>query len=277
MSVLKHIVLTLLLCALCSCSSSIKSPAPVAVTELKPPLSLKIINEQNDSATLRVTAGVTSRAKELKAPVLIRMVGYNGDASVRVIERPIVLPKGTQAQMHPSQVEGVAQSLERGKQIEVPLSISTEGVTHYQVELVWGGDASSAIASKMNKRSISDIAIDSSSEPRLANVKVMPQLKDCPEGSECPLSYIVEGVVENSTAKPLSEVRFGVGFAWVADGEVFDPSMIPQDEDEVKLTGLNLRAGQRKPIRLVLDRSVPPVKGGRYEPVVRISSFDHMK
>lgn len=109
----------------------------------------------------------------------------------------------------------------------------------------------------------------------LRNLKVEKIKQECSE-PPCPVMFKLAAELVNTSSEVLNRVSFGVGYIWAPAGKQLDlSSRIPDNEEKVVLSGLGLKPGVSKQLKLLLDRAVPDrSEKGEFKPVLRITSSE---
>jgi len=231
------------------------------------PFSLQLYDEINDGQVLHIRGGITAQTSWKVSEVVLRLSGmYNGQPSrVSFHELSELLELlGDEEQDKLIRTSGVDELvIVPDQEVMFSLSIPVEGISDYQLELLWGKVAASYAASK-NNTSAGRLAIQ--------DVKVAAEESEC-STPPCGLVYRIEGNLINTGSAVVEKAVLGVGFVWQASDHQLDlKRVVPENEEAIVLSGLALQPGDVQPIRLAVDRSVPSFEGGEYTPVVRVIS-----
>ncbi len=226
------------------------------------PFALDVIEDVNDGAQLHVHGQIRSQTAWPIEDLVVRMSGgREGESKTLSFYRlPDLINKGQGAP---------AGVLEPGKSWDFYLSVPSKDLSDYQLELLWGKEAKAAILTERPTVSAENLG----QGLELQNMKVERIVRSCLR-EPCPSTYRISARLFNGSDKVVQTAQLGVGFLWAPKGQNLDLSgQIPEDEENVNVTGLNLQARQARPLSLDLDKTVPKVEGGEYVPSVRILSF----
>ncbi|MCB0318580.1 MAG: hypothetical protein KDD56_07470 [Bdellovibrionales bacterium] len=214
------------------------------------PLTVEIKNEVNDGRNLHVIAEVSAKHRWTISGVAARLSGIQ--AGQEVVYKQEVLAK----------LLGVDSDtvLAPGEPVSFSLSIPSEGLSDYQVELLWGEAARTTAGADVNQAAVTSVS--------LKNLRVEAVPATCPR-SPCGVSFEISGDVFNEGHTTVEAFVLGVGFVG-REGGVDLSRRIPENEELVDVTGLQLSSGASRPIHLVIDRPVSLEEADRYRPVVRI-------
>jgi hypothetical protein len=211
------------------------------------PFVLSVAKEENDGQTLRVVADVIPQVAWPSDNAMVRLATYRNGALLQERYFPIA------AALAPSQEEFKSQ-----EKVSLAMQVPSVGMTDYQLELLWGEEA----------LRISE-QLQSEARPllRISELEIERKREEC-NGFPCDIVFVLRGVVENTGQEVLGDIVLAVGFIRV-DGDV----KRPENEEKVPLSGLELAAGDKRPLRLVIDRRIPETEAGKYKPVLRIAAF----
>lgn len=224
------------------------------------PFTLEIVEELNDGANLHIHGRVQSATAWPADDVVVRLSGMRAGEARKVSFYPLAK---LQQQKPDSQL--AAQVLPNTP-LDFYLSVPSAELTDYQLEVLWGKEAKS-VQPKTNSA-----AGQEKEGLVLQSINVQRLIPNC-VAAPCPSTYRLVGSLFNNSSEEVQRVELGVGFVWVPTGTNLDlSSQIPQDEENVEITGLNLAPQQSRPFKLDIDRVVPEVPDGSYQPVVRVLS-----
>jgi hypothetical protein len=260
-----------LLAVFAACSHAPVDPpteAPPAVLQKAPteplsPFSLRVVDDLNDGNTLHIHGRIESEANWPAEDIMVRLTGFRKGEQGGVSNYP--LPK-----LLRKDEESESPQVSPGAPLDFYVSIASAGITDYQLELLWGKEAH---AQDIEPVAVSTGKTAPAPEVALQALSVERRIQQCPDRT-CPSAYSVSGQLLNSGGTIIHTVSLGVGFVWVPQGAKLDLSgQIPEDEERIEITGLNLEPRQSRPFKLDIDRAVPTLSGGSYQPVVRIVSM----
>jgi hypothetical protein len=142
----------------------------------------------------------------------------------------------------------------RNFEVHMPVGAARE----YQLELVWGEDARAAVQAEAVK----------ALQIRAFRSEHVPVT--CPEGA-CPEKLVLHGKLFNSGTLRVNAATLGVSIHWVPEGAELDlASRIPENEERVEISSLNLEAGSERDFSFEIDGALPRQAGGVFAPFVRI-------
>jgi hypothetical protein len=149
-------------------------------------------------------------------------------------------------------------TVEAGSTIETVLTIPAASISDYQLEMVWGDE--------------------DGTEPAVMAALVLQDIETrknllC-NSTPCQIAYGMRGKLYNAGKSKVSEAELGIGYVFVEQGGSLDLSgIIPENEEVLRIPGLNLGPGGAKPFTLKLSRTVPERSDGAYVPVIRVISY----
>lgn len=237
--------------------------APVA----QAPLTLEVKRATNDGMALHVFARVTAHTDWDSSAVLVRLAGLNQGEVIREVSQSL-----SRAVLQPDVMVGSEERPEHlaaGKSLDVYLSIAAQGITDYQIELLWGAEA---VALAGNSRGLAENIVPPSSRQNVSveNPRVERRKKACAM-APCPVTLNLSVDLVNTGPDVISRVLLAVGFVWVEPGQRVDFSAPkPENEESVEIGPLQLGGGQSQTVRLVFDRPIPGPLGKDLWPVVRV-------
>lgn len=178
-----------------------------------------------------------------------------------------------------------------GKRVVALLELPAEGLREYQVRCSWGEDAQKLASSpnsseKAVRQEATAPALPSQSSYQHSDAalqEIAPlllqdfnyEIEEPPcKKTPCERFFTLFATLRNNAPQTLLEVNLAAGFVWLNEGEKFPPvldnSPLREGEEVIQLRNLNLRSGALKALRIAVDRPVPELEGGRYEPYLRI-------
>lgn len=226
------------------------------------PFALEIVEDRNDGTYLHVHGRVKSEAAWPSDDVV---VGVNG---VSAGEPKHLAFYRLRSLIQRSDAEDRALLAPR-EPVDFFLSVPSHGLSDYQIELLWGKEAKAALGRNTPAARTANAAGLVIQELRTERV-----VRSCPQ-EPCAANYKLSGMLFNSSNQSIVSAKLGVGFLWVPEGASLDfTAQIPEDEETVEISGLNLQSQQSRPFNLELDRAVPGVSGGKFVPSVRVLSYN---
>jgi len=254
---LNHAVYTFLLAAcITSCSSIEPSTNNVLLHSQAPPaqpFTLKILDELNDGTNFHLRGRVIAKARWDLSQAVVRLTGIKNGQVVNTTHSPL-LPfvksenSISYTRHHPPQ------------DFTFSLSIPSNTITDYQLELLWGAEARGYIA---KKEKYSPNAL------QLRNVKTERRLR-CTK-TPCQVAYRITGELINAGTTPINSATLGVGFVdrTLQATQPFS-APIPNNETEVVMAEVALAPGASRLIKLDLDQTISEDEEKKYKPVVRV-------
>lgn len=252
-------------CTLCACASknpnlpTAEKPALTKIVEPTSPFTLEIVEELNDGTNLHIHGRVQSAADWPAEDVVVRLSGMQSGEAKKVAFYP--LNKLQQKSESPT-----LSRVAKGAPVDFYLSVPSAQLTDYQLELLWGREAKTILPAS------NTAAGNQAQGLLLQSLNVQRLIPNC-SAPPCPSTYRLAGNLFNNSNQVVQQAELGVGFIWVPKGANLDLSaQIPQDEENVEISGLNLAPQQSRPFNLDIDRVVPEVPNGSFQPVVRVIS-----
>jgi hypothetical protein len=225
------------------------------------PFELKISDEFNDGKRLHVVGIVNVFTEWKSKDAVIRLSGlHNGEV---LTESFIALDKLIEASLTKE-----IKTVSKGQQT-FSLSISADGVSDYQVEVLWGADA---------KPYLDILTKEAPGELVIKNIQVETRQEAC-AGKNCGIKYHITAEMLNLGGLTVKNIVLGVGFIRVPVGAPIDLQReIPENEELLQLENIRLDAGKSRPLKLDFDQPVSEgmilSDEGTLKPVIRIVSFE---
>lgn len=282
-----HVVsLTALVVVMASCLSgcSLFSPQPKtrgaaslpleATAGLDPdvtPFILEVMDEKNDGRQLTVKGRIIPKTTKPASEVVVRLSALDrrGEQRTTYHNMQDLLSGGTQLKGAPRMLEnGVAQSF--------TLSMPLKGITSYQLEVLWGAEASpfapSAPGSESKDETKKELNKESKQFIALRNLEVhRVPTESCVTPNECVVRFTITGELFNSGGATIKDVVIEAGFA---AGDNLDlGNQILENEKRVEVPNLRLAPGASQRFKVSLDKLVAATTVVAPQPMVRISSF----
>jgi len=244
---------------LTGCASTVSgrpaAPIEVAQTAANVPFGLKVIDEVNDGQRLHILASIESRAEWDPRRVMVRLTGLRGETVLGVSDYHVGSAVGS----------ALPEMLPAGDSFDISMSIPVQGVTDYQLELLWGEDAGPAhtvvAASPLR---LENVAVARGSASRRGGASC--------SGASCPIVFEVTGTLTNRGTGTISRAALGVGFL-PHGGGAGSIIGVPADEEVVDLGALTLVPGTSRPIKLTVEQPTL-ANGDALKPVIRVVSFE---
>lgn len=202
-----------------------------------------------------------------------------------------------------------AEHIPAGKRLVVTLTVANSDISEYQVRGMWGEDALAKRDSHSGEQAQVKLAKDVSGESEasqaraslgneatatsqvdlqttenvkdaehqaeleLSIVRVERQEIDCPNAS-CPQFVTLYGELKNTGSTAVTDVELAVGLFWKEGAKT--PKLpaafseLAANERAVTLPTHILLSGEKKRLRLNIDRAVPQIPGGTFVPHARV-------
>jgi hypothetical protein len=222
------------------------------------PFRLDVLNETNDGKTLNIQGQLVSKDRRSAKDVIVRLKGVDAQGEERVASHKVadLIPNG--GELNPSMPT------------QFSLALPAEGLSNYQVEVLWGRDAEPYLgtsrASLKSPKGESDFLA-------LRNLEVhrVPD-GSCSSPEECLVSFSIKGEFFNSGKAVISDVVLVAGFTPASKLGLPNPPL--ENEKRIQVQNMGLVPQGTKPFRLTLEKLLPASDTVAYQPVVRIVSFE---
>lgn len=225
------------------------------------PFVLEVVDEQNDGQRLVVKGRVLPKSSWPADAVVVRLAALD-----RSGQRKVSYHKMSDILQDQPQGAPAALTLQKGVAQTFSLAIPVQGVTSYQLEVLWGKDAEPFAGSptapvKENKQFLA-----------LRNMEVhrLPG-GSCSTPDECVVTFTITGEMFNSGSSIVKDVVIVAGFGTPPNLDL--PTQILENEKRVEVPNLRLAPGGTKRFKISLEKLVPPTAQVAPQPVVRIASF----
>jgi hypothetical protein len=222
------------------------------------PFRLDVLSESNDGDKLSVRGRVVAKSARSADDVLVRMTATNSSGEQQVsFSRLIDIAPG-------------AKRLSPDSPTPFTLSIPAQGVSNYQLEVLWGADAEPYMGEAKASLKKGDKPSDFVA---LRNLEVhrVPD-GSCSSPEECLVTFSIKGEIFNSGRATISDLVLVAGFAPASKLDL--PGQILENEKRIEVNNLRLAPQGVKPFRLTLEKLLPASDTVAYQPVVRIASFE---
>ena len=222
------------------------------------PFRLDVLKESNDGKSLTIQGQLVSKTERPTKDVLVRLAAMDKKGEERVALHKV-------ADLIPNEAE-----LKPSMPLPFSLSLPAEGITNYQVEVLWGKDAAPYLgdgrASLKQPKAPSEFLA-------LRNLEVhrVPD-GSCSSPEECRVTVSIKGEFFNSGRATVRDVVLVAGFAPASKMGL--PNQPLENEKKIEVQNLELAPQGTKPFRLTLEKHLPASDTGAYQPVVRIVSFE---
>jgi hypothetical protein len=250
--ILRLLLMVFLATSLTGCwstSKSIKrSSLPSKTKRAELPFRISVTDAVNDGSALYLRTRVQALAPWDKDYVFIRLKGFAGGE--RHEEVVIPLAEAIENQQPQAKARYVGQVF---KNLFLGLSLPSEGLTDYQLELIWGKEASSALSA--NK---------SATEVQVKGVQVVYQ-QEC---GNCPEVALMKGTLVNKSEVAVSAISLEVGFRRRNPLPDSSQSALVQI---VEISDLNLPPGTEQDLEFEVD--LTRARDGAFIPVLQILNY----
>jgi len=219
------------------------------------PFTLEVLDEVNDGENITIRGRVISRVDWSNDDLAVRLSTLNESSDAKTLARPLreLIPQ-------PARIS-------RDSATEFVLSLPSQGVSNYQIELLWGDDAKSLLVDGAKGQL--------NGEPYLALRKLevhrVPS-DECGTPDDCIVKFTITGEFFNAGTSAVRGVTLEAGFSPADKLDL--PSQILDNTRRIKVRNLNLAAGGVKPFKLALERLIPSSEQIAPRPVVRIVAVD---
>lgn len=270
-----------------------ESDALAVSSQSSPPyFQFDIVQELNDGNRLSLVAEVKANRAYPGEKGLMVLTTYSGLSPAESKAYSLCEVFG---------VGGTTCKLEPGSSVQFFIQAAATNITDYQLELLWGSDATSHIAYKspVTVPATAMAAVPPAIQPNLdvANVEVVlaklqvtevesegckisqtghPALGNSDSG--CFIKFQIAGEIQNQGTDPqsaptalprtLNSVVLGVGFVHRSA-----TTFKPESEEQVRFDNIALSSGESRPFSITIDQPLSRQQAQSFFPVVRIASF----
>ncbi len=246
----------------CSISASLSNPAHRGVLEStagsepdQSPFTLEVLDEVNDGERVSIRGRLVPKSDWSRDDVVLRLSALDELGNSRLILRKLsdIAPKG--------------EGLSGKKPADFVLSMPSEGISNYQIEVLWGEEAAPFIAQATDPVSSEGQML----ALRKLEVHRVPS-ESCATPDECSVKFTITGEFFNSGGATLKNVVIETGFSPADKLDL--PRQILENARRIEVRNLNLVPGGTKPFRLALEKLIPSSEQIAPRPVVRIVSVE---
>ena len=222
------------------------------------PFRLDVLKERNDGESLKIDGQIVSKSVRGADDVLVRLTAVDSSGEQRVsFHRLIDLINGE-------------KELKPKTPTKFSLAVPSNGISNYQLEVLWGKDAEPFMADakaaiKPSKSSPEFLAL------RNLEVHRVPD-GSCSSPEECLVTFSIKGEFFNSGRATIRDVVLIAGFSPAAKLDL--PTQKLENERRIEVRNVQLAPQATKPFRLTLEKILPASDTVAYQPVVRIISFE---
>lgn len=263
----------LLLVGGCASSPTLRSSLPVEdavqantvqvdaaeLPETDLPLEIRVIGEHNDGEYIHVLGEIRSSTPWAYKDIAIRMSGLNAGETVRELTVPLVsaLVSKTEAAL-------VTAALLPDKPTKFSVSLAVQGIRDYQIEVLWGAEAQGILLDSSKNRDLGLV---------LRKLRIERHEGSCSR-RPCEAVFRVMGDLYNSADITLRKAVLGIGFLSVKTPGLDMKNRIPDNEELINISDLDLLPGASRPFKIVIDRAVPESLARKISPSLRVVSYE---
>lgn len=237
----------LILLSLLACAPARQAPPPIG----QEPLSIDVSDEYNDGKQLSVLAIVRAGTRVPLKDVLLRLTGLANGQVVRSQDYRLSRDNADQSALSP------------GEERRLALFLESEGLTDYQLEMLWGESAY-----KVRARPNPSPEAAKEKALRLRNLVVQRIRVPC-NREFCAMKFRIRGEMLNEGGAALDHILVGVSIASAGGGA----SEVVSEEVSLEVAAANLQPGEVRPLVIDIDREIPEQQIEAYTPRVRIIEF----
>jgi hypothetical protein len=221
------------------------------------PYRLDVLEESNDGEKLSVKGQIVAKTERSVQDVLVRLTAVDAKGEQRVSFHKL------------SDLASRNGEIKTGVPTQFALSLPSQGISNYQLEVLWGKDAAPYLGEA--KASLKQPAAPTE-YLALRNLEVhrVPD-GSCSSPEECLVTFSIKGEFFNAGKSSVREVILVAGFTPAL--KIDQPNQPLENERRIEVRQLNLSPQATKPFRLTLEKLLPASDTVAYQPVVRIVSF----
>jgi len=221
------------------------------------PFSLEVLDEVNDGRELYVRARLAAKTVWDPSKVVVRLLGFSAgsveeESSYRL--RDLIEQQRAGSALRAEEQSGSSE-------YTFALSVPSDGITDYQVEVLWGKDAEALLQQFVKRQLV------------LKNININKTM-DC-KGSPCDVSYRITGELLNEGQVTVDKAVLGVAYSQRGAGSSSESGQEAAESEElVEIAGLALSPGMSRAVQVDVDKSVQQQQAATYWPVMRIVSHE---
>jgi hypothetical protein len=229
------------------------------VDQKKPnlPFTLEVADEINDGERLHILGTVSALTDWSLKDVIVKLSSLSEGRPVGVSYLPLSKTK-----------KELSGTIKANEKYQFTISVPSQNISDYQLELLWGEDAKQYVASVLD------------GEPgnlELRSIQMETIRQPC-DGTDCKLTFRASAKLYNGTNKQVIKVILGIGFLRIKTGAELDlQRQIPQNEDKIDVGDILLPPGGSREIVINFDQAIPEkelvTEDGEIKPNIRIQSF----
>jgi hypothetical protein len=230
------------------------------------PFTFRVLNEVNDGSKLHVRGEVLSKRDWDGRLLALRILSLNNGEVVDRQEFPF-LEVATEKQASPE--------LRAATPYQFLVSSTAEGVTDYQIDLVWGEDARAMFGAEKQQALPTTETLPPALAPQesplltVKNLEILREHRNC-DSQPCLMSYELLVNIENSGSS-------------IVNSAVLELGLVPSDQDlpaagdlvssqELEVTGLGLEPAATRSIRVNYEETPSQASGQPMRPQLRVLS-----
>ncbi len=222
------------------------------------PFRLDILKETNDGKNLTIQGQVIAKSKRPSKDVLVRLTAVDIQGEEKTAIHRVADLLSNSADLTPAMPT------------QFSLSLPAQGISNYQLEVLWGKDAEAYLgdtpaALKQQRTSSEFLAL------RNLEVHRVPD-GSCSSPEECLVTFSIKGEFFNSGKATIRDVVVLAGFTPAS--KLGLPNHPLENEKRIEVQNLDLAPQATKPFRLTIEKLLPASDTVAYQPVVRIVSFE---
>jgi hypothetical protein len=223
------------------------------------PFKLEVVEELYDGADIVIKGRITPKDEWDPKEVVVRLAALDDRGQQRLSFHRV------------SDLAPQSAVLAAGVATPFSLTLPSEGLTNYQVEVLWGQEAQPFGQPSPE----SSPAAKEGAKPFLAlrNLEVhrVPG-ESCANPNECELKFTITGEFFNSGGATVRNVVILAGFTTPDKLDLQD--QILENERRIEVRNMGLKPGASKPFRLALEKHVTALDQAAPQPAVRIVSVE---
>lgn len=253
------------------------------------PIDVSIGHAFEDAENLNVKVLLKAKTDLDPKTVAVSLIGLN-DGAVREQDTKLLSD------------EFSGETFEEGTSLAVLFRLNRRNLTEYQVKVGWGADAADLAGSVLGQdgapagearsslrqplepqaaaetaEEIAPVSERQDSGPplELEGLSTEQTVIGC-DHPPCDRRYVVTGELVNRSSVEIQGVTLGLGLYWVENsGRLETPpdgAPMTANEEPIDLSSMVLAPGNRRKIRVTVDRPIPVVPGGEFHAHLRIAA-----
>jgi len=235
------------LLAICFLLSACSSAGKIPLTHSEP-ITLEVTTEYIDLLGLHVEVSVTPLQDLQPKELAIILRGYKDGALAGEDVVPLA--------------KLFDETLKRGVNYKVPLTILTASLSEYQVIAEWGEDSREILNKREGDSAKADVTIE--------NLQVVAEPERCPT-LPCEHLYMLMGNFRNNTDEVINSLEVVVSVKWAANtGTLATEGLQKVDVETISLNELSISSKGTREFRIILDKPLLELDSGRFIPYIRV-------